>query len=179
MLFNLESLPSNDVFFWADFIEIRALVHPDKRFNRGELDSVMRSQPEGYTREQSQEKWRLAIDFIIQRRVIFGDSYPFHVSDDMDEVILNETELDLLTALQHMYLSLLLCANIKYIPKRRRAEITRSFEVISLPIFSSLMPRGVQVVPNWAGVAKRLDIAGHYLKNTKQSQMILDARLWV
>lgn len=54
MLFNLESLPSNDVFFWADFIEIRALVHPDKRFNRGELDSVMRSQPEGYTREQSQ-----------------------------------------------------------------------------------------------------------------------------
>ncbi|HAK34147.1 MAG TPA: hypothetical protein DCM44_04740 [Pantoea sp.] len=160
MLFNLESLPLNDEFFWADFLEIRAIVHPDKRFNRGELDSVMRSQPENYTREQSQEKWRLAVDFIIQRQVIFGDSYPFQVSDDMDEIIVANQDVNELNSLQHLYLSLLLCANIKYIPKSRRAEITRSFEVLSLPIFSSLMPKGVQVVPNWAGGGEEAKYTG-------------------
>lgn len=151
MLNNLESLPLNDEFFWADFIEIRAIVHPDKRFNRGELDSVMRNQAETFTREQSQAKWRLAIDFVIQRQVIFGDSYPFKVSEDLDEIIVLNQDLNELNPNQHMYLSLLLCANIKYVPRDRRAEITRSFEVISLPIFSSLMPKGTHVIPNWAG----------------------------
>lgn len=151
MLYNLESLPLNDDFFWADFIELRALAHPNKRFSRGELASVMRSQSEGYTREQSQEKWRLATDFIMHRIAVFNESYPFHISSDRDEIILNGSALDELDSVQKLYLSFLICSNIKYIPKSRRGEVTRSFEEFSLPIFKALMPNGTQIFPNWAG----------------------------
>lgn len=164
MLDNLESLPSNDEFFWADFIEIRALVHPDKCFSRGDLDSVMRAQPEENGREAAREKWKLASDFIIQRQHIFGDSYPFRLSEDKDTLSLKSADDEELTSIQDLYLSLLLCANIKYIPRGRRAEITRSFECISLPIFKSLMPRGVVVQPNWAGGGEEAPYRGNLLE---------------
>ncbi len=149
MLNNLESIPSNDEFLWADFLEIRAMVHPDKAFSRGDLDSVMRAQPEEFDREKSAEQWRLGTDFIRQRVHIFGNSYPFTLSVDGDTLTLEN--YDNLDSIQKLYLSLLICANIKYIPKATRPTITRSFELISLPIFTSLMPRGYQVHPNWAG----------------------------
>ncbi|HAT2781368.1 TPA: hypothetical protein ACJIWU_004383 [Enterobacter chengduensis] len=149
MLNNLESLPSNDEFLWADFLEIRSMVHPDKAFSRGDLDSVMRAQPEEFNREQSSAKWRLGTDFIRQRINIFGDSYPFSLSADGDTLSLEN--YDDLENIKKLYLSLLICANIKYIPLATRPTITRSFELISLPIFTSLMPRGYQVYPNWAG----------------------------
>lgn len=149
MLNNLESIPSNDEFLWADFLEIRAMVHPDKAFSRGDLDSVMRAQPEEFNREQSSAKWRFGTDFIRQRINIFGDSYPFSLSEDGDTLTLEQ--YDDLENIKKLYLSLLICANIKYIPQGTRPTITRSFEMISLPIFTSLMPRGYHVYPNWAG----------------------------
>lgn len=149
MLNNLESIPSNDEFLWADFLEIRAMVHPDKAFSRGDLDSVMRAQPEEFNREQSSAKWRFGTDFIRQRINIFGDSYPFSLSEDGDTLTLEN--YDDLENIKKLYLSLLICANIKYIPQATRPIITRSFEMISLPIFTSLMPRGYYVYPNWAG----------------------------
>ncbi|HHQ4308276.1 TPA: hypothetical protein ACSP7Y_004320 [Serratia fonticola] len=163
MLINLDTLPANDEFFWADFIEIRALVHPDKCFSRGDLDSVMRAQAEEFGREASREKWRLASDFIIQRISIFGDSYPFRLSEDRDTLTLSATNENI-TEIQRLYLSLLLCANIKYVPRARRHEITRSFECISLPIFESIMPRGVMVYPNWAGGGAEARYNGNLLE---------------
>lgn len=43
MLNNLESIPTNDEYLWADYLEIRAMIHPDKAFSRGDLDSIMRA----------------------------------------------------------------------------------------------------------------------------------------
>ncbi|GAA3911678.1 hypothetical protein GCM10022405_41050 [Gibbsiella dentisursi] len=159
MLDNLESLPSNDEFFWADFIEIRALVHPDNCFSRGELDSVMLAQPENRGREASREKWRFATDFVLQRISIFGDSYPFVLSEDRDTLSVSLPE-DSLSTIQKLYLSLLLCANIKYVPTRRRHELTRAFELISLPIFKSILPKGTSVYPNWAGGGEQARYVG-------------------
>ncbi len=149
MLNNLESIPTNDEYLWADYLEIRAMIHPDKAFSRGDLDSIMRAQPEEYDREYSGEKWRFGTDFIRQRKTYFGDAYPFTLSVDGDTLTLvNHINL---TTLQKLYISLVICANIKYIPTGVRPTITRSFELISLPIFSSLMPSGCEVHPNWAG----------------------------
>lgn len=149
MLNNLESIPTNDEYLWADYLEIRAMIHPDKAFSRGDLDSIMRAQPEEYDREYSGEKWRFGTDFIRQRKTYFGDAYPFTLSVDGDTLTLvNHTNL---TTLQKLYISLVICANIKYIPTGVRPTITRTFELISLPIFSSLMPSGCEVHPNWAG----------------------------
>lgn len=151
MLTNLDSIPSNDDFFWADFLEIRAVVHPDKCFSRGDLDSIMRSQPEEYSREYSREKWRKATDFIRQRIIIFSDSYPFEISEDGDTLTFESQNGEALPHLKQLYVSLLLCSNIKYIHRANRHLITHSFECISLPVFQSLMPNGVVVHPNWAG----------------------------
>ena len=38
ILHNLESRPkSSDIYLWCDYIELRCLVHPDRRFSRGNL----------------------------------------------------------------------------------------------------------------------------------------------
>lgn len=40
MLENLDSLPDNEPYLWADYLEIWATVSIDKCFSRGELASI-------------------------------------------------------------------------------------------------------------------------------------------
>ena len=55
MLENLDSVPEKaDPFLWADFAELRALIHPDKAFSRGDLASIAnRGKDIGKTTESS------------------------------------------------------------------------------------------------------------------------------
>ncbi|EIC8524041.1 TPA: hypothetical protein I8412_002810 [Citrobacter freundii] len=181
MITNLDSMPSNEPYLWADYIEILALTNIDRSFSRGDLYSTLQAQPEAVLAETEEaeedsiddiddendalvrrrarrsvsrnyvdRKWNFAISFVRQRIDLFGDSYPFTLSDDNDTVELRDTSEQQLRHLERLYLALLICANIKYVNIRSRREITRSFELISLPIFESLMPSGSIIKACWA-----------------------------
>lgn len=181
MITNLDSMPSNEPYLWADYVEILALTNTDRSFSRGDLYSTLQAQPEAVLAEAEEaedeniddatdendalirrrarrsvsrsyvdRKWNFAISFVRQRIDLFGDSYPFILSDDNDTVELRDTSEEQFSHLERLYLSLLICANIKYVSLGSRREITRSFELISLPIFESLMPNGSIVKACWA-----------------------------
>lgn len=180
MITNLDSMPSNEPYLWADYVEILALTNTDRSFSRGDLYSTLQAQPEAVlveTEEAEEEnsdnvdeneamarrrprrslsrtyvdkKWNFAISFVRQRIDLFGDSYPFVLSDDNDTVELRNTSEQELTDLEKLYLALLICANIKYVKLGCRNVVTRSFELISLPIFESLMPKGSIIKACWA-----------------------------
>ena len=181
MITNLDSMPSNEPYLWADYIEILALTNIDRSFSRGDLYSTLQAQPEAVlaetdeaeeegvydvddendapvrkrtkrsvSRAYTDRKWSYAIGFIRQRIDLFGDSYPFTLSEDNDTVELRDISEKPLEHLERLYLALLICANIKYVNIMSRREITRSFELISLPIFESLMPSGSIIKACWA-----------------------------
>lgn len=179
MITNLESMPSNEPYLWADYIEILAMVNPDRSYSRGDLYSTLQAQPEAILAEAEENedepeeeeeayiaprrrtprsisrtyvdrKWSLAVSFIRQRIDLFSDSYPFTLSDDQDTLELRSESDAPFNNLERLYLALLICANIKYVSLGRRHIITRSFELISLPVFESLMPSGSIIKACWA-----------------------------
>lgn len=180
MITNLDSMPSNEPYLWADYVEILVLTNADRSFSRGDLYSTLQAQPEavlaetdeaeednhetdnadeittrrrprrGLSRAYVDSKWSFAISFVRQRIDLFGNSYPFVISEDRDTVELRSTSVNGLTDLEKLYLALLICSNIKYVNLGSRSEITRSFELISLPIFESLMPQGSIIKACWA-----------------------------
>lgn len=191
MITNLDSMPSNEPYLWADYIEILALTNTDRSFSRGDLYSTLQAQPEAVlaeTEEAEEEsiddavdendalvrrrarrsvsrsyvdrKWIFAISFVRQRIDLFGDSYPFILSDDNDTVELRDTSEAQFSHLERLYLALLICANIKYVSLGSRRDITRSFELISLPIFESLMPSGSIVKACWASGGQEAPYTG-------------------
>lgn len=56
MLENLDSLPDNEPYLWADYLEIWATVSIDKCFSRGELASICVAQAKPKNRAFSDEK---------------------------------------------------------------------------------------------------------------------------
>nr|HCI7898129.1 hypothetical protein [Klebsiella pneumoniae] len=88
MLENLDSLPDNEPYLWADYLEIWATVSIDKCFSRGELASICVAQAKPKNRAFSDEKWQWAITFIDTRIALFGDNYPFYLSKDRDTIYL-------------------------------------------------------------------------------------------
>ena len=84
MFSNINSPPKvSDEYSWADFLELRSLIHPDKCYTRGELDSLFtRVKSTGQTVKDSNEVWSDVKGFIRNRLIEFGDAYPFSLSDD-------------------------------------------------------------------------------------------------
>lgn len=67
MLQSLEIPPgAGDPFFWADFAELRALIHPDRCYSRGDLSSLSkRIRDTSRTRNFNDEsRWRDLISFM-------------------------------------------------------------------------------------------------------------------
>jgi hypothetical protein len=75
------------------------------------------------------------------RAKLFGDAYPFKLSDDGKEL----EALPVDTPLRVLYAQLLMSASLRLVPKRRRDELTESFEETSHEIFKQLMPAGWEV----------------------------------
>lgn len=154
----MESLPNNEPYLWSDYIELWATINTDKSFSRGDLYSICRSQATPKNRSYSDGKWHDTINFIETRVNLFGDTYPFTISDDRDTVQLSDNYKAGFTQHQKLYLALLACANIKYIKNEDRATLTGAFEKISYPVFESLMPLGSTVKHCWASAGN----AGEY-----------------
>lgn len=149
MLLALEIPPSNaDPLFWTDFIELKALIHPDRCYSRGDLVGILKRNRDTTAQRagQDESRWRDIIGFVSTRAKEFRETYPFAISDDQDTLELRYDE----SASQTAYLQLLLCSLMRHIPYDRRGEVGRFFEMASFSVFSSLMPRGSQVHPTWA-----------------------------
>ncbi|NML42531.1 hypothetical protein HHL11_02140 [Ramlibacter sp. G-1-2-2] len=148
MISNLEATPStSDTYSWADYIELRALVHPDKCYTRGEFASLLaRNKSSGGSVPDAQLMWADVRAFVRGRQSAFGAAYPFLISQDEDTIELIESPL---TNTQLLYLTLLLCSSMAYLNAVQK--MARVFEDCSLEIFRRLMPTGSEVHPAWAG----------------------------
>lgn len=161
MLDRLEIMPAkSDPLFWTDFVELRAMIHPDRCYSRGDLGSLTKRRrdmsnqksdenPDDMSgdRSSTHSRWRDLISFAGVRRSEFKDAYPFAVSDDEDTL---EFSYDRTSLEQTNYLRLLLAALMRHLPCARMHEVGRYFEEASFMVFSKLMPDGAEIRPTWA-----------------------------
>lgn len=166
MLENLDGVPNKtDPFLWADFVELRALAHPDKAYSRGDLVSVANRGPDlGTPHFDPWTKWQDLINFVETRRHLFGEHYPFTISSDRDTLQLNYADL----WSHRTYLMLLLAASLRHITKRRHHELTRGFEGLCFFVFKGLMPFGSEVRATWAGGGANAPYRGTLFEKMQQ-----------
>lgn len=158
MLENLETPPrGNDSFIWTDFAELRAILHPDRCFSRGDLSGIeKRCRDLDKAGFNSEERWREIVNFAGNRLAEFNQFYPFSISQDQDTI---SFEFD--DGLPHIaYVGLLIASCMRNIARNRQAEIARAFEETCFEIFSSLMPPGSEVRATWANGGKAATYTG-------------------
>lgn len=148
MLEELDSPPKkSDAFFWADFIELNAISHPDKCWSRGDLVGVATRGKDKGTSFNPEIRWNEVLNFIESRVSTFQDLYPFEVSDDRDTLSLKEEgskEAD-------NYISLLIASGMRHVSRDHRPALARYFEEACYLIFTKLVPEGSQIRATWAG----------------------------
>lgn len=167
MLLSLESPPASaDPLFWTDYAELKALIHPDRCYSRGDLMGMLkRNRDTAANRSGHDEsRWRDIIGFAGTRAKAFGGAYPFAISDDLDTLELQFDDSPEQTA----YLQLLLSALMRHVPYNRRGEVGRFFEMASHTVFERLMPEGTQVHPTWASGGDGLRYQGTLFEKMKR-----------
>jgi len=167
MLDALENPPSsNDQFFWTDFAELRALIHPDRCYSSGDLHSLeKRCRDTGDRKFGAELRWRELVDFAGIREQEFGDAYPFHVTEDKDTLEFNFDEDN---HEQVTYLTLLLASLMRHVPNTSRGELARHFEQTCFAVFTNLMPEGSEVRATWAGGGAEAPYHGSLYEKMKQ-----------
>lgn len=187
MLENLDGVPEKaDQFLWADFAELRAMVHPDKAFSRGDLSAIANrgrdtgrpTEGESVDSPESREpprfdwerKWQDLILYVETRRGRLGDAYPFAVSDDRDTLELANSG----SWLHRTYLTLLLAGSLRHVVRSRHHELTRAFEETCFAVFRKLMPEGSEVRATWAGGGAEAPYQGTLFQ--KMQQIAADLR---
>lgn len=181
MLDALETLPkSSDQFFWTDFAELRALIHPDRCYSSGDLsglenrsaDTDADTDKEADKKNfKSEKRWRELITFAGIREHAFGSAYPFRVTEDEDTLELNFDEHN---SEQVTYLNLLLASLMRHIPNAYRGDLARHFEVTCFAVFTKLMPEGSEVRATWAGGGDEAPYRGSLYE--KMQQIAADLR---
>lgn len=172
MLLSLDIPPKNgDPFFWTDFVELRALIHPDSCFSRGELASLASRGKDRGIKFDVETRWRDIVNFASLRTKEFGADYPFKVSEDKDTLTL---EADDNNAAHTTYLNLLLASCMRHIPKNRQGEVARHFETTCLKVFSKLMPSGAEIRATWANGGEEAPYQGTLFQ--KMQQLAADLR---
>lgn len=165
MLESLDSPPrGSDPFLWTDFVEIRALVHPDKCLSRGDLASIEKRSTDLGRGFPADMRWREVVNFSLTRASDFGSAYPFKVSNALDLVSFDCDD----SAAQHTYLRLLLASCMRHIPKTHQGEIARAFEEACFAIFSKLMPNGAEVRATWAHGGAEAPYTGNLYEKMRQ-----------
>lgn len=75
------------------------------------------------------------------RAEVLGDAYPFELSPDGSTIAL----VDNMLPARRLYLFLLLCANLRYVAKRRSPPLPRAFERLSVRAMRRLVPADAEV----------------------------------
>lgn len=163
MLANLDSPPAGtDAYQWADYIELRALVHPDGCFSKADLDGVQRRVTNANRAFNAEQRWVDATSFVSNRIHAFSGNYPFVLSDNGSYLELSQ---EALSPEERLYLSLLLSSSLRFMQRTDWPRLTRRFEEISFVVFSHLMPMNSQIRKTWAGAGEDAPYTGsHYEK---------------
>lgn len=135
--------------FWADYIEVLAILHLDKCFSKGDLRGVAQRSKDFGERFDYETKWKDVADFVEARSAAFGEFYPYALSEDKDTLEFRFNETPEHTA----YVALLLASCLRLISNDRMREITGEFEIASYRIFSQLQPQGSEVRATGVGGA--------------------------
>jgi hypothetical protein len=136
--------------FWADFAEIKALVHPDRCFTSGDLSGVAQRAKDMGRGFESAARWRDILNYVQIRSSAFAGAYPFEISDDQDTIAVAYDN----SPKQRLYLALLLASSLRTLEKGRRNGVARAFEEVSFAVFSKLLPPGSEVRPTWAAAGE-------------------------
>lgn len=165
MFADLDSPPkSNEGMQWVDFAELRAVVHPDKCFSKGDLGGIAQRAKDSGGGFDLDERWKLIVDLAEIRARAYESTYPFRVSNDRDTLELNFVESEAQTA----YLGLLIASTLRNVMPAQRHAIARDFENTSLVIFEKLMPIGAEIRATWAGAGNGAPYKGNlFQKLTK------------
>ena len=158
---------SNDSFLWADFAEMRALIHPDRSFSQTDLEGIA-SRRKGMLEKNDDEflenneqdvyrptkrifnvnqRWKEIADSVDRRQIDFGKNYPFYLSQDKDTIQLKKVNY---RNSKNPYIALLIASSLRLVNSKRWDEITGAFEKFSLQIFTCLMPSGSEIRATWA-----------------------------
>lgn len=167
MFENLENPPDrSDSFFWTDFVELRALIHPDKCYSRGDFSGLAkRLRDTGNNRSFNEDlRWRELINFAEIRENDFKEFYPFKASDDGDTLIFEFGD----SPEQNVYLALLTASLMRNISPRRRNELARHFELICFKLFSKLVPVGSEIRATWANGGSEAPYIGRLPEKMRQ-----------
>lgn len=181
ILKGLDDLPkSSDTYLWCDYIELLCITSVDKRFSLGEVIELVNDArdisasfvEDDIDEDSDEDELPAPIDVetdspqsqdIVEARMarvfpsfafrkeVFGASYPFFVDPKGREISLKKR----LSLPQKLYLQLLLSSSLRYIPEKRRHELTKPFEKVAKVIFSCLLPKGWQVHEFGAASTKR------------------------
>lgn len=160
MLIALESPPAvAEPLFWTDFVELRALIHPDRCYSRGDLLGLAQRLRDTAPAKafDAQLRWRDIANFAGVRRLEFADCYPFRVSEDEDTLELADEG----TSKHTLYLNLLLASLMRHIPHEKRGALARYFEETCREVFRKLMPEGSEIRDTWAHGGAEAAYAGH------------------
>lgn len=147
MLEKLDVPPSgSDSFIWTDYAELRALIHPDNCFSRGDLSSTERRSRDLGRGFRTEVRWREIADFAGMRKFEFQTNYPFEVSEDEDTLnFVFDGSIG-----QQTYIALLVASCMRNIVDNRKYEVARVFEKTCFQIFTKLMPLGSEIRATWA-----------------------------
>ena len=171
MFKNLDTPPSaSDINLWTDFVELRAVVHPDRCFSKGDFSGVARRAQDLGRGFNAETKWKMVTDMVNIRAKAFSAAYPFKLSTDVDTVELDFDE----GAQQTSYLGLLIAACLRNIADEVRGDVARAFEEASVVVFSKLMPVGSVVRATYAAGGPGVPYTG--LLFNKLNQLALDLR---
>jgi hypothetical protein len=173
------------LYRWCDYIELRCLVHQDKRFSRDFLSESLdenrdtnADEATSYELSEDQddsdydiaglnyegsavvkdlEEGHAAFCFkhLRWRSTTFGESWPFTIDEHAQEIRLKSN----LTDAHKFYLSLLLSGSLAYVPQKRWRELTGLFERASTHVMKHLMPVGAEV--HAFGAAESTRYRGH------------------
>lgn len=172
LLRNLDKTPSkSSVYVWADYIELRCLLHPDRYFtldgaeealqeasdySADSVDQQLASCNEGL--DKLAERWEECERVLTRRQALFREAYPFSVSGEFRGL---EVAEDADNPLRQWYRFLLLASALQYVP--RHNQLTSAFERASYTLFKHLTPRGAEVHGFWPGA--------HHYPNDKAGRL--------
>ncbi|WNH52824.1 hypothetical protein [Stenotrophomonas oahuensis] len=167
---DLGPLPSSaPTHLWADYVELRAMTSQDKLFSHGflqdcidlaedvnvdadsslEEDGLLAAMDHGdfpedgdgvstedERAERLSKKWGDIKIALSSREIRMGAARPFHLEGDVLKFELDETN-----GLHALYVSLLVSSCLRYVNKKRYAEITDYVEVLGALVFTAIMPK--------------------------------------
>lgn len=127
-----------------------------------DMQAQLRVDRESQIRDAREARAGLFFTSLAFRQELFGDAYPFSVDVATKELTLSQQ----LTDAQVLYLQLLLSSSLRYVPKKRRHELTEPFEQLSAVVFACILPADWVVHRFGAKAANRYK--GHLFERLKK-----------